>query len=76
MPCLSGGVKRWLTGEPLGIGVGDEEMPVKLCPPLRVTGTVGTAGDHVLVFFYLQSCAKRNYQVSLSPDQEFAVTLV
>ena len=43
--------------------------------PLPVTGTVGTAGGHLLVFFYLQSCAKRNFiRSALVQTREFAVT--
>ena len=37
--------------------------------PLPVTGTVGAAGDHVLLFLFPVMCKEKLYQVSFSPDQ-------
>ena len=73
MPCLSGGAQRWLTAEPFGDLWGARRIVV--VSPLPVTGTVGAAGDHVLVFFYFQSRAKRNFiRSALVQTREFAVT--
>lgn len=68
MPCLSGGAQRWLTAEPFGDLWGARRIVV--VSPLPVTGTVGAAGDHVLVFFLFPvTCKEKLYQVSFSPDQ-------
>lgn len=68
MPCLSGGVKRWLTGEPFGDWRGGEE--IRSCVSLTCNRYCGHCRWPLACFFlFTVMCKEKLYQVSFSPDQ-------